>query len=366
MRHKGVSSLVLIVIAIVVGTVVVSQTPQFKQYLELPTPPKVSQFPDPSKFPSFGNQSYPKIPGFPDPSQFPDTSKYPDTSQFPSFDPSQFPNPSQLPSSGSVSIFPSRTPACADANKDYYGQLVYARPSDGKDRYDIKVPILRKWIAYANGIVNTEAKQFGVTADLKIACKDGEISVLNIILPISSTSTVTSGTIYAALKDRGLTNTRIKYIVWYDGEAVGCGGGDQKCTAQFSNNHGPDDRLSEDNLYNTGGDFAVVFGVEDELTGPIRMLHEYAHNMGAVQFNAPHSTGEGHCNDEPPIDKGGTDVMCKSDNPSTTFENSCSGYQFRFDCNNDDYFNPKPKAGSYLATHWNLGSTLNRFIAFGK
>jgi hypothetical protein len=37
-----------------------------------------------------------------------------------------------------------------------------------------------------------------------------------------------------------------------------------------------------------------------------------------------------------------------------------------FDCGHDDYFDTEPEAGEYLASHWNLGSPLNRFLAFGE
>jgi hypothetical protein len=84
------------------------------------------------------------------------------------------------------------------------------------------------------------------------------------------------------------------------------------------------------------------------------------HNLGAVQWGAPHSTeppGQslpqyGHCWQ-------GADVMCY-------VEDSGASHQMRidcaalpgaipesYDCGRDDYFNPAPAPGSYLATHWN-------------
>jgi hypothetical protein len=46
--------------------------------------------------------------------------------------------------------------------------------------------------------------------------------------------------------------------------------------------------------------------------------------------------------------------MCYNDGPATLLQVICSGPQEAlFDCRGDDYFNPNPPAGSYLATHWN-------------
>jgi FAD/FMN-containing dehydrogenase len=178
----------------------------------------------------------------------------------------------------------------------------------------------------------------------------------------------------------GFQDKRTKYIVWFDGDGnpAGCGG--STCISQASKK-GPDDRLSEDNVYNSGPDYALLFKIEDDKVAqfgttrdmfvPIAMLHEYAHTMGAVQPSAPHSTKKEmnkiHCTDSQTIGRGGTDIMCKSDAQGEVFGNACPGmYPFHFDCNNDDYFNPNPDPGSYLATHWNVGSRLNRFIKFDQ
>jgi hypothetical protein len=87
---------------------------------------------------------------------------------------------------------------------------------------------------------------------------------------------------------------------------------------------------------------------------PTVMLHEITHNLGGVQQSAPHSTPNGHCWD-------GRDVMCYLDGssgsqPYTTSICSYLGGAIpqTYDCGHDDYFNPDPAAGSYLATHWNV------------
>jgi hypothetical protein len=79
-----------------------------------------------------------------------------------------------------------------------------------------------------------------------------------------------------------------------------------------------------------------------------------------VQWGAPHSTqpaGQaspqfGHCWQ-------GADVMCYVENAgaSHAMQADCAALPGaipqNYDCGRDDYFNPAPAAGSYLATHWN-------------
>ena len=91
---------------------------------------------------------------------------------------------------------------------------------------------------------------------------------------------------------------------------------------------------------------------------PTTMLHEMGHNLGAVQGGAPHTTGTvgsmvaGHCTDE-------WDVMCYADGGSdNALTYPCpqrsDTVTETFDCGGDDYFNPAPAAGSWLASHWNV------------
>ncbi len=95
---------------------------------------------------------------------------------------------------------------------------------------------------------------------------------------------------------------------------------------------------------------------------PEGFLHEMSHNMGAVQWSAPHtssshprSSAYSHCWD-------GYDVMCYADGPSMghAYETSHCAQSVGaaiprlLDCGRDDYFHPAPAAGSYLDTHWNM------------
>jgi hypothetical protein len=85
-----------------------------------------------------------------------------------------------------------------------------------------------------------------------------------------------------------------------------------------------------------------------------------SHNLGAVQWSAPHTSKSpsngpeyGHCWD-------GFDVMCYADGPFPAHPMTYPCPQIAgvitqsYDCGGDDYFNVDPADGSYLATRWNL------------
>jgi hypothetical protein len=134
--------------------------------------------------------------------------------------------------------------------------------------------------------------------------------------------------------------------------------------------HGPG------NVHNRGGFASVLFtrdgyaapGAGARGWWPEGMLHEITHNLGGVQWSAPHSTEPvglqnpryGHCWQ-------GNDVMCYLEDSGAAhpMRNDCprvgGAIPQAYDCGHDDYFNPAPPAGSYLATHWNVYD--NAFLA---
>jgi hypothetical protein len=122
------------------------------------------------------------------------------------------------------------------------------------------------------------------------------------------------------------------------------------------------------NVHNRGGLTSVLFSRDGAAAPgtprwgwwPEGFLHEMTHNLGAVQWGAPHSTeprGQslpqyGHCWQ-------GADVMCYTEDAGAAhpMQQDCAGLPGaipqNYDCGRDDYFNPAPAPGSYLATHWN-------------
>jgi len=118
------------------------------------------------------------------------------------------------------------------------------------------------------------------------------------------------------------------------------------------------DQPGPTNPHNAGGLFAFVWGAREAPSlrqvpaYAYLMLHEVTHNLGGVQRNAPHTSGAWHCTD-------GFDVMCYDDGGTPQPQRIACGARSgmlvgAYDCNQDDYFNPSPAPGSYLASHWNV------------
>ncbi len=129
------------------------------------------------------------------------------------------------------------------------------------------------------------------------------------------------------------------------------------------------DRPGSANVHNRGG-FASILFTRDGVAPPVAdnrgwwpegFLHEMTHNLGGVQWSAPHSTQPagfslyryGHCWQ-------GYDVMCYVEDAgaSHAMRYDCprvgGAIPQAYDCGRDDYFNPAPAPGSYLARSWNV------------
>jgi hypothetical protein len=123
------------------------------------------------------------------------------------------------------------------------------------------------------------------------------------------------------------------------------------------------------NVHNRGGLRSVLFTRDGDAPPaaarggwwPEGFLHEITHNLGGVQWGAPHSTAPATGADRSPYGHcwQGADVMCYVENSGAAHEMQydCSALAGTiaesYDCGRDDYYNPAPAADSYLATHWN-------------
>lgn len=237
--------------------------------------------------------------------------------------------------------------ACVDdPTRQSHNVLVYAFASDRPDRSVQMAPVLRDLVAQANGLLRQESMELGQAGRYKFRC-DGANAVTMLVARLPRTDAEsTFATIVADLRAMGVNSPYAKHWVWYDGTRENLYG---QATMRIN------DRLTSANGNAKGNDFAVVYGMLD----PVALMHENAHNMGAVQLTAPHSSGFGHCTD-------GLDVLCYRDSPNTPYDATACTDRVHLDCNHDDYFHPNPPAGSYLATHWNLGHRYNRFLDFGR
>lgn len=245
-------------------------------------------------------------------------------------------------------------PACsAGGPSDYYIQVIYARASNDADNYATQAPAIRTLTRNAVGVINDAGLATGNSARLKVKCVSGTIDVKHEVLATPKSSNSFSN-IVDDLTSNGYTNSRVHHWVFYDEPTCSCGVG------HVYN----DDSLSISNLNNGNG--AALFAVSWVMSTRV-WAHETSHNMGAVQKSAPHSTDPAgshpngwHCTD-------GLDTMCYNDGAPLggSYTTGACGVEV-YDCGKDDYFNVNPTAGSYLATHWNIGNTLNRYIQFGN
>ena len=235
----------------------------------------------------------------------------------------------------------AETPAAlcedGDGTSGFRVQVLYLRAANAPDRYDASLATIREESQGANTILRNSQPgaqdllnyHFVRTAACDIDVADVAISQ-QALLDFDST--------IQALEQRGYDRVDRIYLMFADTSAAGiCGIG----------TYWPDDRKTTANYNNRGPSYSRAdIGCWDAHTA----AHELMHNLGGVQDSAPNSSRGGHCIDE-------YDVMCYSDYPYyPVMKYSCGDrltYENLYDCGNNDYFNPAPPPGNYLASHWN-------------
>jgi hypothetical protein len=214
-------------------------------------------------------------------------------------------------------------------------QAVYAYYGSLPNRIGTLRPYVIDAMKRANGIVAASARQTGGSRQLRIATSaDCQPSVA--VAHLSSAAASSFARTASELTAKGYTHSTRKYLVFADARSI-CGLGqtynDDQPGPKNRNNRGP--QIARVDLGCWSGSAAA---------------HEIFHTLGAVQKSAPHSDTALHCRDE-------KDLMCYSGAAGTAVytASACrtTVLDERLDCNKDDYFHTSPRAGSYLATHWN-------------
>ncbi len=263
----------------------------------------------------------------------------------------------------------ARPTICADAaqlSDEPVYKVVYAYASDQPDRFDLwknqlqaNVSLIGQFMSLQDGA--TKSPRF----DMGTSCGPNYVDIQTVALPQAKAyyndnfTRITTG-VGAAL---GTTPAKRNVIILADQLTANA-----PTSLYGLGQHYADDSAGAGNLHNGGSLYAALFppvGYSPPTSSgqqfypgfwPEGMLHEVSHTLGAVNATAPHATTQGHCTD-------GYDVMCYSDGgtQSTPYSTTAcpqiagsAGMTQTYDCGSDDYFNPSPAPGSYLATHWNL------------
>jgi hypothetical protein len=248
-------------------------------------------------------------------------------------------------------------------------KMIYAYPADRPDRFDQWKDALQADLSLIDQFVSsqvgsTRAPRF----DMGTACGPYYLDIQTVALPGSRATyaqNMTAVEAYVKTKVNPSPGGRRNYVIIADTLSTGTLNGVGELYEGSSASQRPDTA----NVHNNGGLTSVLWvpdtappGTDPNGWWPEGVLHEMTHNMGGVQWSSPHSSQPAggsnytysHCWD-------GRDVMCYQDGPamshtysSTVCAALAGALPQTYDCGQDDYFNPAPPQGSYLATHWNV------------
>ena len=225
-------------------------------------------------------------------------------------------------------------------------QAVYARLRGTPSRLSAVLPRIRGYAAKADLYVNQSAAQRGTGRRIRFVTAGCRLKVIEVRVGADT------GHVFDVVEDlrrQGYTRRDRKYLVWVDdGSPIGLENGGY-CVGQGTS--WDDERRGQRNINNVESGYTYIppgcWGGQVE-------LHELLHTLGAVQLGAPNASDYGHCTDA-------VDIMCYEDGPDTRLRAACpDALPTQVDCGHDDYFNPRPRDGSYLDRHWNVARS--RFL----
>lgn len=275
-----------------------------------------------------------------------------------------------------VPLFPAdsgaapATPCFDGGSTGYRIEVLYGHPADTPNNYAASVPTIRNAVAFADKYF--EESDSATAQHLRWLCDaTNQIVVHNVTLqPIGTDGEFTFWDMYRSLqggpgkKSAGFKSRDRIYVTFVDGIK----GVYNACGQAIMDR---DDSPGLNNKNNVGPAYALIG--TGCWNGAVT-LHEIGHTIGAVQPSAPHNSGGGkaHCYDEMDVmcyDDGGSYFLGPDGQDGTADDGSLQmvcvdplklpvdGEDQQFDCNQDDYYDPSPAPGSYLATHWNTANS---------
>lgn len=245
---------------------------------------------------------------------------------------------------------------CVAGSEQHY-TLVYARPGNVASRFTTIAPLLKTEVYKLSAYIDAESRSVDPAAGrrLPVRCDGGpEPVVLQATLGELSAGTASFSDIVNGLRAQGYQfngdqGSTERYIVYWDApSSSGAAGTGHVFTSDAS--AGPGNQNNKGGLYSVEYRYTQGGGVPHWDV----LVHEVMHTMGAVVGAAPHSTSAGHCRD-------GQDIMCYDDTGTGAYQDNVCATKV-LDCNRDDYFNPAPGGGTYLATHWNAAAAYNAWL----
>jgi hypothetical protein len=283
---------------------------------------------------------------------------------------------------GSASIEQAAAPApaapCPDGGvSGKRVEVIYAVPSDRNNNYAASLPSVRAAVNDADSFLDQSSPDV-VGQHYRWLCENGsDVTVRNVtLIPVDIDGKFSHDDMVRSLENQialGLGPSDFKsddrkYLVFVDQISDAYPFGGQGTIFKDDSPNPTTNRHQTVRGYSLINGFGFGSGALAE--------HELGHNIGAVQVSAPHSSrppppggvGGWHCFDE-------FDRMCYPDGGTYFVRGgplvfNCPGLpDTHFDCGQDDYYNVKPAAGTYLASHWNVSNsdflTAPIFTCFG-